>query len=106
MWSSGTNFANPPFGALWMGSFTRGLLSNNKDWRACRLPWNVMRERDLKALEFDKVMAIVMGLAASEPAREVLSRLRPSIDIETVKERLRASAEMSALRQHTGAIPI
>jgi len=65
-----------------------------------------MRERDLKALEFDKVMTIVMGLAASEPAREVLSRLRPAIDVETVRERLRVSAEMSALRQHTGAIPI
>src|SRR6202050_1772844 len=65
-----------------------------------------MRERDLRALEFDKVMTVVMGLAASEPAREVLARLRPAIDIETVRERLRASAEMSALRQHTGAIPI
>jgi hypothetical protein len=29
-----------------------------------------MRERDLKALEFDKVMALVMTMAASEPARE------------------------------------
>lgn len=65
-----------------------------------------MRERDLKALEFDKVMALVMGLAASEPAREVLSHLRPATDTETVRERLRASAEMTELRQHTGAIPI
>jgi hypothetical protein len=30
-----------------------------------------MPERDLKAIEFDKVMTLVMGMAASEPAREV-----------------------------------
>src|ERR1700693_2137623 len=65
-----------------------------------------MRERDLKALEFDKVMALVMTMAASEPEREVLSRLRPSIDVETLRDRLRASAEMAGLRQHTGSIPI
>ena len=50
-----------------------------------------MRERDLKALEFDKVMTLVIGMAASEPAREVLSRLRPSIDADTVRDRLRAT---------------
>jgi DNA mismatch repair protein MutS2 len=65
-----------------------------------------MRERDLKALEFDKVMALVMGLAASEPAREVLGHLRPATDAATVRERLRAAAEMTELRQHTGAVPI
>ncbi len=65
-----------------------------------------MRERDLRALEFDKVMALVMGMAASEPAREVLARLRPAIDADTVRDRLRATAEMTELRQHTGAIPI
>ena len=65
-----------------------------------------MRERDLKALEFDKVMALVMSMAASEPAREVLSRVRPAVDADTVRDRLRASAEMAELRQHTGSIPI
>src|ERR1700676_4220203 len=65
-----------------------------------------MRERDLKALEFDKVMTLVMGMAASEPAREVLSRVRPAIDVDTVRDRLRAAAEMAELRQHTGSIPI
>jgi DNA mismatch repair protein MutS2 len=65
-----------------------------------------MRERDLKALEFDKVMTLVMGMAASEPAREVLSRVRPAIDVATVRDRLRAAAEMTELRQHTGSIPI
>src|SRR5579871_2609273 len=65
-----------------------------------------MRERDLKALEFDKVMALVMSMAASEPAREVLSRVRPAIDVDTVRDRLRATAEMAELRQHTGSIPI
>ncbi len=65
-----------------------------------------MRERDLKALEFDKVMTLVMSMAASEPAREVLSRVRPAIDVDTVRDRLRACAEMKELRQHTGSIPI
>ncbi len=65
-----------------------------------------MRERDLKALEFDKIIALVMGMAASEPAREVLSRVRPALDADTVRDRLRAAAEMAELRQHTGSIPI
>jgi len=65
-----------------------------------------MRERDLKALEFDKVMTLVMAMAASEPAREVLSRVRPALDANIVRERLRATAEMAELRQHTGSIPI
>ena len=67
---------------------------------------HVMRERDLKALEFDKLMALVMSMAASEPARELLSRLRPAINTETVRDRLRATAEMTELRQHIGAVPI
>src|SRR5690242_11133933 len=65
-----------------------------------------MRDRDLKALEFDKVMALVMGLAASEPAREVLGRVRPASEPTEVRERLRAAGEMTELRQHTGSIPI
>ena len=65
-----------------------------------------MRDRDLKALEFDKVMALVMSMAASEPAREVLSHLRPATDADTVRDRIRATAEMAELRQHTGSIPI
>jgi len=65
-----------------------------------------MRDRDLRALEFDKVMALVMSMAASHPAREVLAHLRPAIDADVVRDRLRATAEMAGLRQHTGSIPI
>ena len=39
-----------------------------------------MRERDLKALEFDKVIHLVMEYCASEPGREATAELRPSID--------------------------
>ena len=53
-----------------------------------------MRERDLKALEFDKVMNLAMEHAASEPAREAIAELRPSIDPAEVRSRLRAAAEM------------
>jgi DNA mismatch repair protein MutS2 len=65
-----------------------------------------MRERDLKALEFDKVVHLVMQLCASEPGREATAALRPSIDIDEVRDRLAASAEMVELRAHAGSIPI
>jgi DNA mismatch repair protein MutS2 len=65
-----------------------------------------MRERDLKALEFDKVIHLVMDLCASQPGREATAALRPSIDTGEVRERLAASAEMVELRSHAGSIPI
>jgi DNA mismatch repair protein MutS2 len=65
-----------------------------------------MRERDLRSLEFDKVVSLVAGFAVSEPGRERALSLRPSTEPEVVRERLRASAEMVALRGHAGALPI
>src|SRR5580692_9519719 len=65
-----------------------------------------MRERDLKALEFDKVIHLVMELCASAPAREATAELRPSIEVEDVRRRLGATAEMVDLRAHAGSIPI
>src|SRR5208283_4861404 len=65
-----------------------------------------MRERDLKALEFDKVIHLVMELCASEPGREASAQLRPSIDAAEVRSRLAATAEMVELRSHAGSIPL
>ncbi|MGO9602340.1 MAG: endonuclease MutS2 [Candidatus Binataceae bacterium] len=65
-----------------------------------------MRERDLRALEFDKVLHLAMEHAASDPGREAIAALRPSIDPVEVKERLRATAEMVELRAHAGSLPI
>src|SRR5260370_20505024 len=65
-----------------------------------------MRERDLKALEFDKVIHLVMERCASEPGREASAELRPSIDTGEVQRRLTATAEMVELRSHAGSIPI
>jgi DNA mismatch repair protein MutS2 len=65
-----------------------------------------MRERDLKALEFDKVIHLVMEFCASEPGREATIELRPSIDAVEVRRRLDSTAEMAALRSHAGSIPI
>ncbi len=65
-----------------------------------------MRERDLKALEFDKVLHLVMEHAASEPGREAIARLHPSTDPAEVSERLRASGEMVELRAHAGSLPM
>src|SRR5271165_1658250 len=65
-----------------------------------------MRERDLKALEFDKVIHLVTELCASEPGREASAQLRPSIDAAEVRRRLAATAEMVELRSHAGSIPM
>src|SRR5208282_3404696 len=67
---------------------------------------DAMRERDLKALEFDKVIHLVMEFCASEPGRAVTSELRPSIDAVEVRRRLDSTAEMAGLRSHAGSIPI
>jgi len=65
-----------------------------------------MRERDLKALEFDKVIHLVTQFCASEPGREASAELRPSIDAAEVRRRLDSTAEMTELRSHAGSIPI
>src|SRR5262249_37878940 len=65
-----------------------------------------MRDRDLKALEFDKVLHLVMEHAASEPGREAIAQLRPAQDPVEVRDRLRASAEMVQLRSHAGSLPM
>jgi hypothetical protein len=39
-----------------------------------------MRERDLKAFDFDKIVALVRQFAVSEPARRLIERLAPETD--------------------------
>jgi DNA mismatch repair protein MutS2 len=65
-----------------------------------------MRERDLKALEFDKVVVLLTAFAVSEPGRRAVERLRPSTDTAEVRGRLRVAAELSDLRSHSGSVPI
>jgi len=65
-----------------------------------------MRARDLKALEFDKVIGLVTGFAVSQPGRELLAGLRPATEPAEVRERLRATAELVQLRAHSGALPV
>lgn len=65
-----------------------------------------MRDRDLRALEFDKVLNLVAGHAASEPGRDATLRLRPATAAAEVRERLRATAEMVELRAHAGSLPM
>lgn len=65
-----------------------------------------MRERDLRALEFDKVIALVTAMAVSAPGREAVTHLRPSTEPAQVRERLRATAELVDLRAHSGSVPI
>ncbi len=67
---------------------------------------NGMRDRDLRSLEYDKVLALVTEDAASEPGREALAELRPATDGAAVRGRLRATAEMVELREHSGSVPI
>src|SRR5262249_17894111 len=47
-----------------------------------------------------------MEHAASEPGREAIAKLLPSTDPVEVHDRLRASAEMVALRSHAGSLPM
>ena len=65
-----------------------------------------MRERDLKALEFDKIVALVRGMAVSEPGRRAVEQIKPSTDAGEVRERLRATAELTELRSHSGSLPL
>jgi DNA mismatch repair protein MutS2 len=65
-----------------------------------------MRTRDLRALEFDKVLALVTALAVSEPGRRAVAALAPSTDPGEVRRRLRATGELVELRGHAGALPI
>jgi DNA mismatch repair protein MutS2 len=65
-----------------------------------------MRTRDLKALEFDKVLSLVTGLAVSEPGRRHAAALTPSTDPGEVRRRLRACAELVELRGHAGSVPM
>ncbi len=65
-----------------------------------------MRDRDLHALEFHKVMAQAAALAASVPGRTAIEVLRPSTDRAEVAARLRATAELVELRSRAGSIPI
>lgn len=65
-----------------------------------------MRERDLKALEFDKVLALIAEQAVSDPGRRRLAELRPVTTADEVRRRLRLSAQAVELRSHAGALPI
>ncbi len=65
-----------------------------------------MRERDLKALEFDKVIGVLTGLAVSQPGRDAVTELQPASEPNEVRRRLRAVAELSDLRSHSGSLPL
>jgi DNA mismatch repair protein MutS2 len=65
-----------------------------------------MRERDLKALEFDKVVALVTGFAVSDPGRRRAGSVRPSPDPTEAAQRLRTTAELVGLRSRSGSVPI
>src|SRR3984893_850983 len=65
-----------------------------------------MRERDLRVLEFHKVISLVAALAASQPGRIAVESLRPSGDPAEVAARLRVTGEMVSLRAHAGALPM
>jgi DNA mismatch repair protein MutS2 len=65
-----------------------------------------MRERDLRALEFDKVIHLAMEHCASEPGRAALRALHPSIDVDEVRARLRTTAELVELRSQSRSVPM
>src|SRR5436305_871503 len=65
-----------------------------------------MRERDLKALEFDKVIRLLTELAVSQPGKEAVAALRPATEPGETRDRLRATAELVDLRAHSGSLPL
>ena len=65
-----------------------------------------MRKRDLKTLEFDKVISLLTGLAISEPGREALTELHPAFEAAEVRENLRVVTELIDLRSHSGSLPL
>jgi DNA mismatch repair protein MutS2 len=65
-----------------------------------------MRERDLKALEFDKVAGLITAMAVSEPGRRAAAELKPATEPAEVRERLRETAELVDLRAHSGSLPL
>jgi DNA mismatch repair protein MutS2 len=65
-----------------------------------------MRERDLRVLEFHKIVGLTAALASSEPGRRAVQAIHPSGDRAEVAERLREAAEMASLRAHAGALPM
>ena len=65
-----------------------------------------MRQRDLRVLEFHKVIGLVAAIAASAPGRRAVEALRPSADAAEVAARLEAAGEMVSLRAHAGALPM
>jgi DNA mismatch repair protein MutS2 len=65
-----------------------------------------MRERDLKALEFDKVVALITALAVSLPGRQRAAAVHPSTDPDEVRARLRTTAELTEFRTRAGSVPI
>ncbi|HLK87288.1 MAG TPA: endonuclease MutS2 [Candidatus Binataceae bacterium] len=65
-----------------------------------------MRQRDLRVLEFHKVIGLVAAIAASAPGRRAVEALRPSAEGAEVAARLEAAAEMVSLRAHAGALPM
>ena len=65
-----------------------------------------MRSRDLRALEFDKVLGLVTAQAVSEPGRRQVQALSPSTDPDEVRRRLTATSELVELRMHAGSLPI
>ena len=65
-----------------------------------------MRERDLKALEFDKVVGLLIRLAVSPPGRGALTELRPASEPAEVRRRLHEVAELADLRSHSGSLPL
>jgi DNA mismatch repair protein MutS2 len=65
-----------------------------------------MRERDLKALEFDRVIQTISSFAVSEPGRERVAALHPAVDLDEVRHRLRTVSELIQLRGRSGSVPL
>lgn len=64
-----------------------------------------MNEKALRVLEFDKVLNLLKDRATSHVGKEACLALRPTSDIEEIRQALKETGEASAMLLHVGTPP-
>ncbi len=66
----------------------------------------MMIEKSMKALEFDKILAMLGEHAVSAQAKQKLLALRPSFNLSEVKHKLQETSEAVAILEQVGTPPL
>jgi DNA mismatch repair protein MutS2 len=65
-----------------------------------------MLTQTLKILEFDKIVALLVGMSVTSPGRALLERLRPFRPPQEVEQSLVGAQEAAELLEHKGPAPL